>query len=96
MLLTDQERALRDEVRRFVRDEVPADSSGPWTGMKSVPLRVHRKIDPAGPAGIEVSRKYGGRELPGPPKWWPKKRFGGPGHGPGMRLCHDSDRGRSP
>ena len=24
-LLTEQEKALRDEVRRFVRDEVPAD-----------------------------------------------------------------------
>jgi len=63
-LLTDQEKAARDEVRRFVKDEVPSQmvremdqgqiESGRW---------FVEKAGTAGILGLRFPKEYGGRDL---------------------------------
>jgi alkylation response protein AidB-like acyl-CoA dehydrogenase len=52
-LLTEEEKALRDEVRKFVRDEVPSD-----------PYEFIEKLAKHGLRGLRFPKKWGGRELP--------------------------------
>jgi len=64
-LLTEQEKALRDEVRRFVRDEVPADLLRAMDREEiTFPHEFIAKLANHGLRGIRFPKKWGGRELP--------------------------------
>jgi len=64
-LLTDEEKALRDEVRKFVRDEVPADLLRAMDRDETkFPYEFIDKLAKHGLRGIRFPRKWGGRELP--------------------------------
>src|SRR3972149_7724767 len=64
-LLTDQEKALRDEVRRFVRDEVPPDLLRAMDRDETkFPYEFIAKLAQHGLRGLRFPKKYGGRELP--------------------------------
>lgn len=64
-LLTDQEKALRDEVRKFVRDEVPADLLRAMDRDETkFPHEFIEKLARQGLRGLRFPKKYGGRELP--------------------------------
>jgi alkylation response protein AidB-like acyl-CoA dehydrogenase len=64
-LLTDQEKALRDEVRKFVRDEVPADLLRAMDRDETkFPHEFIEKLARQGLRGLRFPKKYGGRGLP--------------------------------
>jgi len=64
-LLTEPEKALRDEVRRFVRDEVPADLLRAMDREEiTFPHEFIAKLAKHGLRGLRFPRKWGGRELP--------------------------------
>ena len=64
-LLTEQEKALRDEVRRFVRDEVPADLLRAMDREEiTFPHEFIAKLVKHGLRGLRFPKKWGGRELP--------------------------------
>jgi len=64
-LLTDQEKTLRDEVRKFVRDEVPADLLRAMDREEiKFPYEFVEKLAKHGLRGLRFPRKWGGRELP--------------------------------
>jgi acyl-CoA dehydrogenase len=64
-LLTEQEKALRDEVRRFVRDEVPADLLRAMDREEiTFPYEFIAKLASHGLRGLRFPKKWGGRELP--------------------------------
>jgi alkylation response protein AidB-like acyl-CoA dehydrogenase len=64
-LLTEQEKALRDEVRTFVRDEVPADLLRAMDREEiTFPHEFIAKLAKHGLRGIRFPKKWGGRELP--------------------------------
>ncbi len=64
-LLTEQEKALRDEVRRFVRDEVPADLLRAMDREEiTFPYEFIAKLAHHGLRGLRFPKKWGGRELP--------------------------------
>jgi alkylation response protein AidB-like acyl-CoA dehydrogenase len=64
-LLTEQEKALRDEVRRFVRDEVPADLLRAMDREEiTFPHEFIAKLAKHGLRGLRFPKKWGGRELP--------------------------------
>ena len=64
-LLTEPEKALRDEVRRFVRDEVPADLLRAMDREEiTFPHEFIAKLAQHGLRGLRFPRKWGGRELP--------------------------------
>ena len=64
-LLTEQEKALRDEVRRFVRDEVPADLLRAMDREEiTFPYEFIAKLVHHGLRGLRFPKKWGGRELP--------------------------------
>jgi acyl-CoA dehydrogenase len=63
--LTEEERALRDEVRKFVRDEVPADLLRAMDRDEiKFPYDFISKLAWQGLRGIRFPKKWGGRELP--------------------------------
>jgi len=64
-LLTEEEKVLRDEVRRFVRDEVPADLLRAMDRDETkFPYEFIAKLAQHGLRGIRFPKKWGGRELP--------------------------------
>jgi alkylation response protein AidB-like acyl-CoA dehydrogenase len=64
-LLTEQEKTLRDEVRRFVRDEVPADLLRAMDREEiTFPHEFIAKLAKHGLRGLRFPKKWGGRELP--------------------------------
>ncbi len=64
-LLTEEEKALRDEVRQFVRDEVPADLLRAMDRDEiKFPYEFIAKLAQHGLRGLRFPKKYGGRELP--------------------------------
>jgi acyl-CoA dehydrogenase len=64
-LLTEQEKAVRDEVRRFVRDEVPADLLRSMDREEiTFPHEFIAKLAKHGLRGLRFPQKWGGRELP--------------------------------
>jgi alkylation response protein AidB-like acyl-CoA dehydrogenase len=64
-LLTQEERALRDEVRTFVRDEVPADLLRSMDRDETkFPYEFVAKLSQHGLRGLRFPKKYGGRDLP--------------------------------
>jgi len=64
-LLTEEERALRDEVRKFVRDEVPADLLRAMDREEiKFPHEFIAKLAQRGLRGLRFPKRYGGRELP--------------------------------
>lgn len=64
-LLTQEEKALRDEVRRFVRDEVPAELLRAMDRDETkFPYEFIAKLAQHGLRGLRFPKKYGGRELP--------------------------------
>jgi acyl-CoA dehydrogenase len=64
-LLSEEEKALRDEVRRFVRDEVPADLLRAMDREEIIfPHEFIAKLARHGLRGLRFPKKYGGRELP--------------------------------
>ncbi len=64
-LLTEEEKALRDEVRRFVRDEVPADLLRSMDREEiTFPHEFIAKLAKHGLRGVRFPKKWGGRELP--------------------------------
>ncbi len=64
-LLTDQEKALRDEVRKFVRDEVPADLLRAMDRDETkFPHEFIEKLARHGLRGLRFPKTYGGRGLP--------------------------------
>ncbi|MBU1207157.1 MAG: acyl-CoA dehydrogenase family protein [Proteobacteria bacterium] len=64
-LLTEEEKALRDEVRKFVRDEVPADLLRAMDRDEiKFPYDFIAKLAQHGLRGIRFPKKWGGRELP--------------------------------
>jgi acyl-CoA dehydrogenase len=64
-LLTEQEKAFRDEVRRFVRDEVPADLLRAMDRDETkFPYEFIAKLAQHGLRGLRFPKKWGGRELP--------------------------------
>jgi acyl-CoA dehydrogenase len=64
-LLTEEEKALRDEVRRFVRDEVPAELLRAMDRDETkFPYEFIAKLAQHGLRGIRFPKKWGGRELP--------------------------------
>jgi alkylation response protein AidB-like acyl-CoA dehydrogenase len=64
-LLTEPEKALRDEVRRFVRDEVPPDLLRAMDREEiTFPHEFIAKLAKHGLRGLRFPRKWGGRELP--------------------------------
>jgi acyl-CoA dehydrogenase len=64
-LLTEQEKALRDEVRRFVRDEVPADLLRAMDREEiTFPHEFIAKLAKQGLRGLRFPKKWGGRECP--------------------------------
>ena len=64
-LLTGEEKALRDEVRRFVRDEVPADLLRSMDREEiTFPHEFIAKLAKHGLRGLRFPKKWGGRELP--------------------------------
>ncbi len=64
-LLTEEEKALRDEVRRFVRDEVPAELLRAMDRDETkFPYEFIAKLARHGLRGIRFPKKWGGRELP--------------------------------
>jgi len=64
-LLTEEEKALRDEVRRFVRDEVPADLLRAMDRDEiKFPYEFIAKLAEHSLRGIRFPKKWGGRELP--------------------------------
>jgi len=64
-LLTEEERNLRDEVRRFVRDEVPADLLRAMDRDEiKFPYEFIAKLAKHGLRGLRFPKKYGGRGLP--------------------------------
>jgi len=64
-LLTGEEKALRDEVRQFVRDEVPADLLRAMDRDEiKFPYEFIAKLAQHGLRGLRFPKKYGGRELP--------------------------------
>jgi alkylation response protein AidB-like acyl-CoA dehydrogenase len=75
-LLTQEEKALRDEVRKFVRDEVPADLLRSMDRDEiKFPFEFVAKLSQHGLRGLRFPKKYGGRELPGLQRWWPKRKW---------------------
>jgi acyl-CoA dehydrogenase len=63
--LTEEERDLRDEVRKFVRDEVPADLLRAMDRDEiKFPYDFISKLARQGLRGIRFPKKWGGRELP--------------------------------
>ena len=63
--LTDEERALRDEVRKFVRDEVPADLLRVMDRDEiTFPHEFIAKLAKHGLRGLRFPKEWGGRELP--------------------------------
>jgi alkylation response protein AidB-like acyl-CoA dehydrogenase len=61
--LTDDERALQQEVRRFLDDELPAGSFEPGLGMASgASQELSRKLGARGWLGMALPREYGGGE----------------------------------
>ena len=63
-LLTGEEKALRDEVRRFVRDEVPAELLRAMDRDETkFPYEFIAKLAAHGLRGIRFPKKWGGREL---------------------------------
>ena len=64
-LLAQEEKALRDEVRRFVRDEVPAELLRAMDRDETkFPYEFIAKLAQHGLRGLRFPKKYGGRELP--------------------------------
>ena len=64
-LLTEEEKALRDEVRRFVRDEVPPELLRAMDRDETkFPYEFIAKLAQRGLRGIRFPKKWGGRELP--------------------------------
>jgi len=64
-LLTEEEKTLRDEVRKFVRDEVPADLLRAMDRDETkFPYDFIAKLAQHGLRGIRFPKKWGGRELP--------------------------------
>jgi alkylation response protein AidB-like acyl-CoA dehydrogenase len=64
-LLTEQEKALRDELRKFVRDEVPADLLRTMDRDEiTFPHEFIAKLAKHGLRGLRFPKKWGGRELP--------------------------------
>jgi len=64
-LLTEEEKALRDEVRQFVRDEVPADLLRAMDRDEiKFPYEFIAKLAEHSLRGIRFPKKWGGRELP--------------------------------
>ena len=64
-LLTEEEKALRDEVRRFVRDEVPADLLRSMDRDEiKFPYEFIAKLAKHKLRGLRFPKKYGGRALP--------------------------------
>ena len=64
-LLTEPEKALRDEVRSFVRDEVPADLLRAMDREEiTFPHEFIAKLAKHGLRGLRFPGKWGGRELP--------------------------------
>lgn len=64
-LLTEEERKVRDEVRRFVRDEVPADLLRAMDRDEiKFPYEFIAQLAKRGLRGLRFPKKYGGRELP--------------------------------
>jgi len=64
-LLTQEEMTLRDEVRRFVRDEVPAELLRAMDRDETkFPYEFIAKLAQRGLRGLRFPKKYGGRELP--------------------------------
>lgn len=63
-LLTEEEKALRDEVRKFVRDEVSADLLRSMDQEEiKFPYEFIGKLARHGLRGLRFPKKYGGREL---------------------------------
>jgi alkylation response protein AidB-like acyl-CoA dehydrogenase len=61
--LTDDERALQQEVRRFLDDELPPGSFEPGLGMASgASKELSRKLGARGWLGMALPREYGGGE----------------------------------
>ena len=64
-LLTDEEKALRDEVRRFVRDEVPSELLRSMDRDETkFPYEFVEKLAQYGLRGLRFPQKWGGRGLP--------------------------------
>src|SRR4030067_1781157 len=64
-LLTQEEKALRDEVRTFVRDEVPADLLRSMDRDETkFPYEFIAKLSQHGLRGLRFPKKWGGRALP--------------------------------
>ena len=64
-LLTEEEKALRDEVRQFVRDEVPAELLRAMDRDEiKFPYEFIAKLAEHSLRGIRFPKKWGGRELP--------------------------------
>ena len=64
-LLTEDEKALRDEVRQFVRDEVPAELLRAMDRDEiKFPYEFIAKLAEHRLRGIRFPKKWGGRELP--------------------------------
>ena len=64
-LLTDEEMALRDEVRKFVRDEVPSDLLRAMDRDEiTFPHEFIEKLVKHGLRGLRFPKEWGGRGLP--------------------------------
>jgi acyl-CoA dehydrogenase len=64
-LLTEQEKALRDEVRKFVRDEVPSELLRAMDRDEiKFPYEFIEKLAKHGLRGLRFPKEWGGRGLP--------------------------------
>jgi alkylation response protein AidB-like acyl-CoA dehydrogenase len=63
-LLTPEERALRDEVKRFVREEITSDFLRKMDKDEiTYPREFVEKLAALNLRGIRFPKKYGGREM---------------------------------
>jgi len=72
-LLTEPEKALRDEVRNLCAMKCRQTSCGPWTGKRSpFPHDFIAKLAKHGLRGLRFPRKWEGGNCPGPQRSWPR------------------------
>ena len=88
-MLTSKERALKKEVRRFVRQEITSEFLRKMDNNEiTYPRDFMEQLAARGLIGIRFPKKYGGREMSWVAEVAAIEEIGCLGHGPGMRVCH--------
>ncbi len=77
VLMGGEERALRDEVRRFVKEEVPPELIKEMDmGQVEYPREFVKRLGEQGLLGVRFPKEFGGRGLPWTAEIWALEEMG--------------------